>query len=149
MNWRRCNATVWGWLVSAVEKDIKSSVKYAITAPDIWVDLEERFGKENAPQEYELRRTITMIFQENMIVSSYYTSLRGLWDEIAFVSPTPTCKRNGCTWDLAKEILKMQDKERLYDFLMSLNEQYNTVRTQILSNTTLLIVGVAEMSRSY
>ncbi|XP_071695685.1 uncharacterized protein [Rutidosis leptorrhynchoides] len=110
MNWRRCNAMVRGWLVSAMEKEIKSSVKYAVTARDIWVDLEERFGKENAPRVYELRRTITMIRQENLIVSSYYTKLRGVWDEIQSVSPIPTCKCNGCTCDLAKEIVTMRDK---------------------------------------
>lgn len=47
MNWKRCNAMVRGWLVSSMEKEIKSSVKYTTTSRDIWLDLEENFGKEN------------------------------------------------------------------------------------------------------
>lgn len=47
MNWKRCNAMVRGWLVSSTEKEIKSSVKYTTTSRDIWLDLEENFGKEN------------------------------------------------------------------------------------------------------
>lgn len=117
--------------MSAMEKEIKSSVKYAISAQDIWLDLKERFGKENAPRAYELRRTITTIRQENMTVSAYYSKLRGVWDEIQSISPTPTCTCSGCTCGIAKEITTMRDKERLYDFLMGLNEEYSTVRTQI------------------
>lgn len=61
MNWRRCNAMVRGWLISVMEKEIKGSVKYAITARDIWMDLAERFRKDNAPRAYELRRKVTII----------------------------------------------------------------------------------------
>ena len=35
INWKRCNAMVRGWPVSTMQKEIKSSVKYAITAKDI------------------------------------------------------------------------------------------------------------------
>lgn len=45
MNWKRCNAIVRGWLVSAMEKEIKSSIKCDVIARDIWLDLEERFGR--------------------------------------------------------------------------------------------------------
>ncbi|XP_071740828.1 uncharacterized protein [Rutidosis leptorrhynchoides] len=137
MNWQRCNAMVRGWLVNSMVKEIKNSVKYAATARDIWTDLDERFNKENAPRVYELRRTITTIHQENMTVSSYYTKLRGIWDEMQSANPIPTCTCNGCTCDLVKSINSMRDKEKLYDFLMGLNEEYNTIRSQILSMSPL------------
>lgn len=143
MNWKRCNALVRGWLVSAMEKEIKSSVKYANTARDIWIDLEERFGKENAPRAYELIRMITTIHQNDMTVSAYYTKLRGVWDEIQSISPTPTCSCKGCKCGIATEIGKMRDKERLYDFLMGLNEEYGAVKTQILSTDPLPTLGSA------
>ena len=63
-NWKICNAIVRGWMVSSMEKKIKRSVKYATTAKDIWLDVKERFGKENAPQVYELWRAITTIQQK-------------------------------------------------------------------------------------
>lgn len=143
MNWKRCNAMVKGWLTSAMEKEIRSSVKYAATAYDIWTDLQERFGKENAPRTYELRRAITMTRQEGLSVSAYYTKLRGFWDEIQSVTPTPKCTCGACTCDLAKEITNLREKERLYDFLMGLNKEYGAIKTQILSSRPGLTLGAA------
>ncbi|KAL7604497.1 uncharacterized protein LOC111878599 [Lactuca sativa] len=130
MNWRRCNAMVRGWLVSSMEKEIKISVKYAATARDIWVDLGECFGKENAPRSYELRRTVTTIRQGDMSISAYYTKLRSVWDEIQSISPTHSCVCKGCKCDVNKEFMKLREKERLYDFLMGINDEYNAVKTQ-------------------
>lgn len=58
--WKRCNAMVKGWLVVAMDKEIKNSVKHTKTAHEIWSDLKERFGKESAPKAYELKRDLTL-----------------------------------------------------------------------------------------
>ncbi|XP_076942693.1 uncharacterized protein LOC143612643 [Bidens hawaiensis] len=55
MPWMRCGAMVKGWLTTAMEKDIRNSVKYAKTVAEIRNDLLERFGKETAPKAYELK----------------------------------------------------------------------------------------------
>ena len=47
-SWQRSDALIKGWLTTAMEKDIRNSVKYAATAKEIWDDLEERFGKDPA-----------------------------------------------------------------------------------------------------
>ncbi|XP_071695884.1 uncharacterized protein [Rutidosis leptorrhynchoides] len=120
-----------------MEKELKNNAKYVATARDIWVDLKERFDKENAPRAYELQRTITSVHQENMTVSAYYTKLRGIWDEIQSVSPSPLCTCNLCTCNLGKSLNDMRDKEKLNDFLMGLNEEYSSIRSQILSTNPL------------
>ncbi|XP_071699403.1 uncharacterized protein [Rutidosis leptorrhynchoides] len=114
MNWERCNAMVRGWLINSMVKEIKNSVKYAVTAREIWTDLDERFNKKNASR-----------------------------DEIQSVSPLPSCSCNNCTCNVSKSIASTRDKDRLYDFLMGLNEEYNTVRTQILSSNPIPTVGAA------
>ncbi|XP_071695157.1 uncharacterized protein [Rutidosis leptorrhynchoides] len=134
---------VRGWLVSLMVKEIKNSVKYATTDRDIWTDLNERFNKDNAPRAYELRRILTTTHQGNLTVSAYYTKPKGIWDEIQSVSPMPTCTCNNCTCGIGKSIVSMRDKDRLYDFLMGLNEDFSTVRTQILSSDPILTVGAA------
>ncbi|XP_071728411.1 uncharacterized protein [Rutidosis leptorrhynchoides] len=80
--WKRCNVMVRGWLVSSMIKEIKNNVKYANTSRYIWVDLEEIFGKENASRAYELWRQLTMVHQDSLSISAYYTKLRVVWDEI-------------------------------------------------------------------
>lgn len=59
MLWKRCNTMVKGWLNTTMEKEIRSRVKYANTATEIWRDLEERFGKESAPRAYDLKHALT------------------------------------------------------------------------------------------
>nr|GMD15983.1 Integrase, catalytic core [Ipomoea batatas] len=131
--WMRCNAMVKGWLKSAMDKDMRSSVRYANTARDIWEDLEERFGKGSAPRAFEIRRSVVLLKQEKASVSSYYAKLKSLWDEMMAISPLPRCVCSGCTCNISKQLVHMKEKEQLYDFLMGLGEEFSTVKSQILS----------------
>lgn len=91
-----CNAMVKGWLKTGMDKEVKSTVHYAATAREIWVKLVERFSKGSAPRVYELRREITQLRQEKMLVPAYYTKRKGLWDEVQSISPWPECTCGGC-----------------------------------------------------
>ena len=128
MAWMRCDAMVKGWLTTAMEKDIRSSVKYASTASEIWSDLLERFGKESAPRAYELKQQIVAIRQDGISVSAYDTKLRSLWDEIQSVLPTPYCTCDECTCALGKRLTEHQEKERLYEFLMGLDVDFTVIK---------------------
>ncbi|XP_076895646.1 uncharacterized protein LOC143548333 [Bidens hawaiensis] len=89
MPWLRCYAMIKGWLTTAMEKEIRGSVKYATSSLEIWSDLRERFGKESAPCAYELKQDLTLIRQDGSSISTYYTKLRSLWDEIQTVLLPP------------------------------------------------------------
>nr|GMC80266.1 Retrovirus-related Pol polyprotein from transposon RE2 [Ipomoea batatas] len=141
--WMRCNAMVKGWLKSAMDKDIRGSVGFAITARDIWRDLEERFGKESAPRAFKIRRAVTLLRQDKGTVSTYYTKLKSLWDEMNCTTPLPMCNCQGCKCNLSKKYAELREKEQLYDFLMGLDEEFNTVKSQILSTRPIPSLGVA------
>lgn len=66
-----------------MENDICNRVKYDVTAKEIWDDLEERFRKESVPRAYELKRALTTLRQDNASVSTYFTKMRVIWDEIS------------------------------------------------------------------
>ncbi|KAJ0930075.1 putative retrotransposon gag domain-containing protein [Helianthus annuus] len=138
----RCDAMVKGWL-TAMEKGIRDSVKYATTASEIWTDLRERFGKESAPRAYELKQKIAGTRQDGSSVSIYYTRLRALWDESQSISSFPCCSCNKCTCELGKKITEHIEKERLYEFLMGLDADFNVIKTQILATTPLPTLGIA------
>ncbi|XP_054786851.1 uncharacterized protein LOC129302557 [Prosopis cineraria] len=131
--WMRCNAMVKGWLKSSMDKDVRISVRYAKSAREIWTDLEERFGKGNAPRVYELRRQVAMMRQDRSSAPTYYTKLKSLWDEIETIMPMPKCECGKCTCDIEKQLVEMKERDRLYEFLMGLDEASNTIKTQILS----------------
>ncbi|XP_076890927.1 uncharacterized protein LOC143542151 [Bidens hawaiensis] len=104
MSWMRCDAMIKGWLTTAMEKTIRSRVKYANTSTEIWSDILERFRKENAPRAYELRQQIAVTRQEGAFVSAYFTKLRSLWDEAESVQPTPHYSCSGCSCSIRKRL---------------------------------------------
>ncbi|XP_076955832.1 uncharacterized protein LOC143630804 [Bidens hawaiensis] len=89
MAWLQCDAMIKGWLITAMEKEIRVSVRYATTAEEIWIDLRERFGKESAPRAYELKQLLGATKQDGTSISAYYTRLRVIWDEIGSVFSMP------------------------------------------------------------
>ncbi|XP_076889651.1 uncharacterized protein LOC143540461 [Bidens hawaiensis] len=118
-----------------MEKEIRISVKYANTSSEIWQDIHERFGKESAHRAYELKNQIAVTQQDRATVSAYFTKLRGLWDEIQSVLPIPQCTCNKCTCSIGKRLVDHQAKERMYEFLMGLDSEFNVIKTQILAMT--------------
>lgn len=48
------------------------------------------------------------------------------------VAPLPMCNCRGCKCNLTKKYAELREKEQLYDFLMGLDEEFNTVKSQIL-----------------
>nr|GEW06400.1 putative reverse transcriptase, RNA-dependent DNA polymerase, Gag-polypeptide of LTR copia-type [Tanacetum cinerariifolium] len=125
------------------KKGIRDSVKYANTSSEIWSDLKERFGKESAPRAYELKKKITATRQEGSIVSTYYTRLRSLWDESHSNFSFPCCSCNKCTCELGKKIIAHLEKQKLYEFLIGLDSDFNVIRTQILATKPVPTLGTA------
>ncbi|XP_023755323.1 uncharacterized protein LOC111903801 [Lactuca sativa] len=129
--WVRADAMVKGWLTTAMEKEIRTNVRYANTSSEIWKDLGERFEKEGAPRAYELKQLINVTRQGGMSVSNYYTKLRSLWDEIQVVLPLPRCE---CA--IGKQLNEVKEKERTYEFLMGLDDEFSVIRTQAINKAT-------------
>ncbi|KAB5547929.1 hypothetical protein DKX38_011335 [Salix brachista] len=67
-----------------------------------------------------------------MTIAAYFTTLKGYWDELAMLTPTPKC-----TCGVLKELTHMQDIERVFQFLMGLHDSYAPIRSQILAMDTL------------
>ncbi|MFS8023402.1 putative retrotransposon gag domain, retrotransposon Copia-like protein [Helianthus anomalus] len=143
MPWMRVDAMIKGWLTTAMEKNIRNSVKYAGTASEIWADLNERFGKESAPRAYELKQRVASTRQSGTSVSTYFTQLRTVWDEAQSIHPFPRCTCNKCECDMGKKVTEHQEKEHLYEFLMGLDAEFAVIRTQILATKPTPSLGNA------
>lgn len=75
-------------------------------------------------------------------VSTYYTKLRGLWDEIQTMSSTPWCTYTDCTCEVGISLNEPKEKERLYEFVMGLGNEYAIIKTQILSMKPMPTLGM-------
>ena len=104
---------VHSWIVNTLNPKIADSVIYYSTTDEVWEDIRERFSQSNAPRIFEIQRDNCCLRQEQLFVFAYYIKLKGLWDELA-------------SYNVAVHG-PQQDQQKLMQFLMGLNESYNTI----------------------
>ncbi|XP_073131661.1 uncharacterized protein [Henckelia pumila] len=71
-----------------------------------------------------------------MSVAVYFTKLKGLWDELSSYNDLPIC-----TCGAMKKVEEREQRGRVMQFLMGLNESYSAVRGQIILMQPLSSVG--------
>ncbi|KAK2973029.1 hypothetical protein RJ640_001552 [Escallonia rubra] len=116
--------------------DFQSWIQY--TASEIWCDFDERFTQGIALRVYDLKRSIALLQQEKSPIFTYYGKLKGVWNELQNLRPVLVC-----TYGARKKMQEMREEEKVFDFLMGLDDTYKTVRSQILSIDPLPGLGRA------
>ncbi|XP_009588812.1 uncharacterized protein [Nicotiana tomentosiformis] len=140
--WARCNDIVLSWLLNSLSKETVESVLYSQSAKDLWNNLEDRFGQASGAKLFQLQKELSVVVQGNSSVLTYFTKMKGLWDELDTLNTFSACV---CVCDCgakAKSIKAHQD-ERLLQFLMGLNETFIGVRSNILLSSPLPSIGQA------
>jgi hypothetical protein len=125
--WLRCNNMILAWILNSVSKEIVASMIYIDTCREMWLDLKEIFSQKNVPRVFQLQKSIAALAQQNCSVSSYFTQLKSLWDELCNYRPIPQCSCGEM-----KVVVKHYHQEYVYQFLMGLNESFAAIRGQIL-----------------
>ncbi|KAL0379327.1 UNVERIFIED_CONTAM: Retrovirus-related Pol polyprotein from transposon RE2 [Sesamum radiatum] len=87
--WIRIDYMVITWILNTVSKDIVDAFIYVSTARSLWLDLEARYGGNNGPMLYNLEQEIASISQGDMSVTTYFTRIKMLWDELVCLDPIP------------------------------------------------------------
>ncbi|KAL2227927.1 UNVERIFIED_CONTAM: hypothetical protein Sindi_1772400 [Sesamum indicum] len=95
--WIRIDSMVTTWILNSISKDIVEAFMYTKSSTNLWEDLEQCYGECNRPQLYQLQREICSMVQGNSSVSTYFTNMKRIWDEMAELKSTPQCTCNGCT----------------------------------------------------
>jgi hypothetical protein len=129
------------WIINSVSKEITASVISVDSAEVMWNDLRDRFSQQNGPKIYQIQKAISAISQEDQSVSSYFTSLKGLWDELLIYHPLPVCLCGKCSCGVLKTLTEYNQQEYLLQFLMGLNESFSHVKGQILLIDPLLPIN--------
>ncbi|KAJ4769803.1 Retroelement pol polyprotein-like [Rhynchospora pubera] len=131
--WDMCNSMLVSWLFNSIDSDLQPSIAYCETVKELWDDLKERFCVGNAPRIYQLKSEIAATKQHGHSVVTYYTRLKGMWDELSNHSPVPSCVCGGCACNLTAKLIKDRDDEKIHQFLMGLDDSiFGNVRTHIL-----------------
>ncbi|XP_070664685.1 uncharacterized protein [Malus domestica] len=135
--WKRCNDMIVAWIINSIDSNISDNILYMTSAHAIWDELQERYFQSSAPRIFQLQRDISFLSQDQLFVAIYYTKLKSLWDELSSYSDSSSCTCGA-----------QNEKNRLMQFLMGLNDSYSVVRGQILLMNPLPTVRQAYSSIS-
>ncbi|KAF7116105.1 hypothetical protein RHSIM_RhsimUnG0038200 [Rhododendron simsii] len=125
--WQRCNDMVLSWVLNSLNSELANSVLYVETPSGIWLDLEERFSQGDFSHHYQIQRSISELKQNQDSIFTYYTKIKTLWDELKMCSLVVLCTCGGL-----KHLLDNEEKVRLGQFLMGLDETYSAIRGHIM-----------------
>lgn len=76
--WERCNSMLISWLLMVLDPNIARSVLYFITAREIWLNLEERYGQPSGTMMFSLQQSLHEMRQGQDNISSYFTKIKML-----------------------------------------------------------------------
>ncbi|XP_075087808.1 uncharacterized protein LOC142169793 [Nicotiana tabacum] len=127
---------VIAWLLNSLSKDIAESVIYSQTAEDLWNELEQRYGQADGTKLFQLQRELNNINQGTKDVAGYFTKLKRIWDQMKVLNTFMTCNCD-CKYAAKSHNHKMNEDQKLIQFLMGLNDIYSGVRDNILMTKPL------------
>lgn len=83
---------------------------------------------------FQLRKDLSSLTQSTLSITAYFTKFRTMIAEIDTLSSMPKCicASCNCACESAKRLEKYVDMLKLSQFLMGLNDQYTSVRGQLL-----------------
>jgi len=119
--------------MNCVCEAISRSIPYVESAPEIWIYLEKRFNLSSGSRKYHLNKDVYSIKQNGGSVSDYYTRTKGIWEELDSMVDLP---KVGVANDEIAEFLsafgRMQEEQKLFQFLNGLDDVHKAQRSQIL-----------------
>lgn len=141
-SWERANDMVISWMLNTISEQIGNNLNFVHTAHSLWHQLQDHYSQLDNHRIYQLTNDIVHLKQLNCSIEVYYRKLKGLWDELdALEAPySCTCK---CTCENRKSNGERDQRKRLIQFLMGLDESYTNIRGQILLLQPLPMVAKA------
>ncbi|XP_061347342.1 uncharacterized protein LOC133292872 [Gastrolobium bilobum] len=131
--WQRCNTMVMAWIHRSISDSIAKSILWIECARDAWIDLKDHFSQSDIFRVSDLREEIYKIHQGNRIVSEFFTQLKTMWDELENLKPLPICECDpSCNCGALLKMRDYRDRDHVIRFLKGLNDQYSSVRSQIM-----------------
>ena len=106
--------------------------------------LAKRYSTTHGSMKYQLVVELHQLKQEpGQSINDYYDQLRFIWDKLDLSDPTWACSKN------AQQYASIKDEFHLYEFPMSLHEDFEPIRGQLLNCSSIpsLDTAVNELIR--
>ncbi|XP_076933580.1 uncharacterized protein LOC143599538 [Bidens hawaiensis] len=125
--WQSCNDMVISWILNTLNHYIRDSVLYAETTQTLWNELNSRYGQASGARVYQLQKNLFQISQGSSDIATYFAKMKSYWDELNAVNSISSCTRGA-----AHAFAKREEDQRLIQFLVGLNPNYDMIRSNIL-----------------
>ncbi|XP_019226901.1 PREDICTED: uncharacterized protein LOC109208274 [Nicotiana attenuata] len=130
--WIRCNDMVFAWLFNSLTPDIRPSVIHSKSARILRKQLEDRYGQSNLAQSFELKKQLLETVQGPSNIATYFNKIKAIWDEIELLDARTVCICVDCKCGANDKNDALEERQKLVQFLMGLNESYINVRENIM-----------------
>lgn len=131
--WKVENNMVMSWLLNSMTNETGENFMYYKTAKEIWDAVRETYSnKDNTSAIFEIKGILQDLKQGESSVTDYFNMLIRYWQQLDMLEDV--------TWkcpDDGKQYKQIQEKERIYKFLLGLNRDLDEVRGRILSTKPL------------
>nr|GEX30670.1 cysteine-rich RLK (receptor-like protein kinase) 8 [Tanacetum cinerariifolium] len=128
------------WILNTVDEQISNSLNFVNTACDLWKELQEHYSQLDGHRVYQLTNDLVQLKQNNLAIEIYYHKLKWLWDEYDSLE-APYMYVCACVYKNGRINGERDQRKRLIQFLMGLDECYANVRCQILLKNPMPIVA--------
>ncbi|XP_072064249.1 uncharacterized protein [Arachis hypogaea] len=131
--WERCNNLIVSWINLSLSPGIRDSIIWNNVAVDLWEELKHRYYQGDRFRIAELQEELFAIKQGDLTITDYYTRLKQIWEELNNFRSIPNCVRCAESYSCGlSKIRGYRDEDQVVRLLRGLNEQYSTVRSQIM-----------------
>ena len=120
------------WINHSLSPEIYNSVLWFDNCFLLWKDLKHRYHQGDIFRSTLLQEELYSIKQGDLSVTTYFTKLKSVWEELDSYLPIPDCSCNPiCNCGL-EIVCDYRHKEYVIRFLRGLNDQYSNVRSQVM-----------------
>ncbi|XP_042023160.1 uncharacterized protein LOC121770510 [Salvia splendens] len=131
--WKKLDHIVFRWIINHLEPELVNEVSQYLTARELWEGLAVTYGSGgDSLQVYDLHVNANTIKQGDMTLEQLWFRLQNMWMTIDRRRPN----RMKYAEDIALRNEEIQE-ERLYQFLIALNESHEATRKDILKRDLL------------
>ena len=126
--WNIDNMMVMSWLLNTMEAHISHNFPFHKTTKSLWEAVAKRYSDhDNSSEIFEVKTKLRNLRQGNNDVGLYFNQLDKYWQELDAFDDLEW----HCTEDSIKYAKKVE-KERTYEFLAGLNDEYDDVHSRII-----------------
>ncbi|KAA0066521.1 Retrovirus-related Pol polyprotein from transposon TNT 1-94 [Cucumis melo var. makuwa] len=131
--WKGEDSLIRSMLINSMEPQIGKPLLYAATAKVFWDTTQTLYSKrQNTSRLYTLRKQVHNCKQGTLDVTTYFNKLSLLWQEMDLCRETVWDTPNDST-----QYAKLEEADRVYDFLAGLNPKFDNVCGRILGQRPL------------